>query len=210
MRTSILTSTIRQGKTGSWLGAASIQREVHQTRAAYCPGPTMPRRNSQLNQDVMKRLEEMFRCATLSTPEYHPPVKVEVLDARRCSVHTSPSKYGARRGSMPALTVRRDSFVPPNIDTLNRRASLGVAKSHQQLIFPGMYRRDSLSKSQTLVPASAILRRDSFGGSNNRRFSTDSLQDRRNSVDSAGRRSSSSSSAGAEDLFDETPRYKKV
>jgi hypothetical protein len=113
---------------------------------------------------------------------------------------------------MPALTVRRDSYIQSPSSLLNRRSSLGVAKSHQQLISPAMIRRDSLSKSQTLVPASAILRRDLFGGSikNDRRFSTDSLQDRRNSVDSAGRRSSSSSSVGGEDLFEELPRTRKV
>jgi hypothetical protein len=169
------------------------------------------RRNSHnYNNDVMRRLEDMFRSATLSTPEYHPPVKIEVMDPRRCSVH---NKYGARRGSMPALSVRKDSLLQAQAALMNRRSSLGVAKSHQQLISPALIRRDSLSKSQTLVPASAILRRDSFGGScSNRRFSTDSLMDRRGSVDS-GRRSSSSSSVGGEDLFEDhstASRYRKV
>jgi hypothetical protein len=117
------------------------------------------RRRPSYKQDVMKRLEDMFRSATLSTPEYHPPIKVEVMDPRRCSVHHE------RRGSMPALAVRRDSLLQQaqHAALVNRRNSLGPAKSHQQLIGPTLIRRDSISKSQTLVPASAIIRRDSFG-----------------------------------------------
>ncbi|XP_059472191.1 WD repeat-containing protein 47 isoform X8 [Neocloeon triangulifer] len=170
------------------------------------------RRSSSHKEDVMHRLEEMFRGATLSTPEYHQPIKVEVMDPRRCSVHQA--KYGARRGSMPSLAIRRDSLLQQAQQQalMNRRSSLGPAKSHQQLIGPTLIRRDSLSKSQTLVPQSAIIRRDSFGSSNlfNRRFSTDSLSyDRRNSIDSVGRRSSTSSSTGADDIFEEATRFSR-